>query len=146
MFAVVTSRLLRYQLSSSVSMEMMTRTSDIWRPPAEVRGRIDDAQEAAPPACPEHDQLFCRARHSGPLALVRVGTPEKVEPAKAALDRPLNHQAHQDEADALMLPPRVAAALIEVHGLIRHEAVPRRRRLPIHVQRCEPEPMLSRHF
>src|SRR5258708_2259091 len=143
MFATVTPVRARCQLSSSVSIETTTVTS---RMATALRNPIQRADPPAPPPGAEDDDFARHALCARPVAFVRIGAGQEIEPLVPTLDRAADHHAHEDEADACVFPLRGAAALVEVDRVGRRESVPGRGRLPIQIQRREPEPPAPRHF
>src|SRR3989441_5839446 len=119
-------------------------------PLPELCHRIQRAQPPAfpqaPPPRPQDHRLAGHVRVRCPLLLVAIVAAQKVERAVAMLNRALNHYSHQHLPDAFPLPPRVAAALVEVHGAVGGKAVPSRRRLPVQVQRDKPQLLSLRHL
>src|SRR5260370_21757787 len=143
MFSTVTPGRVRCQLSSSVSIETTTVTS---RMATTLRDPIQRAHPPAPPPGAEDDDFARHALRARPVALVRVSAAQEIEPPVPALDRAADHHAHKDEADARVFPLRRAAALVEIDRVARRESVPGRGRLPVQIQRREPEPPVPRHF
>src|SRR5258708_7587181 len=143
MFSTVTPVRVRCQLSSSVSIETTTVTS---RMATTLRDPIQRAHPPAPPPGAEDDDFARHALRARPVALVRVSAAQETEPPVPALDRAADHHAHKDEADARVFPLRRAAALVEIDRVGRGESVPGCRRLPVQIQRREPEPPAPRHF
>src|SRR2546422_860948 len=153
MFFTVTCWRLRYQLSSSVSMDTRTKTlpewtaagSSIGRHPLPERGGCIKRRQPEP--CPpraEDDGLAGPPSGRRPLLFVAVVPTQEVERAIALLNRALNHLSHQHQPHAFPLPARVAPALVEVHRVAGREAVPGCRGLTIHVQRGQPQSLLLR--
>src|SRR6266545_927495 len=139
MFSSVTARRLRYQLSSSVSIDTM-RT-----PPLRIETSPEccrSIQRAEPPPTPtraEDRDLLGHPPGLGPVPLVGVVTAQEIEAAVAALDGAPDHRPHEHQADALTVPPRIAATLVEVDGVAAGEPVPRGRRHTIEVERRQPQ-------
>src|SRR5258708_6017508 len=103
MFSTATSSRLRFQLSSSVSIDTTTivsRVSAMDYP----RRPIEGAHPPPPPSRPEDDDLTGLPLRPGPVRLVAVLAAQEVEPAVAALDRAADHAPHQHEADTLPFP------------------------------------------
>src|SRR5438034_1037612 len=110
MLSTVTPLRLRCQLSSSVSIETMTRVS---RMATALRDPIEHPDPAAAPPGAKHHDLTGPALRGGPVAFVCVRAAQKIEPAVPALDRTADHHAHEHQADTLPLPLWRPTALIE---------------------------------
>src|SRR5256885_14562929 len=103
MFSFVTPWRLRYQLSSSVSMETIIRTGSgigfLSQAPVELGDGIQPAQPARPPAAPEDRDLLGDSLRRGPLSLVRIVAAQEIEAPEAALHAAANHRREQHLAD-----------------------------------------------
>src|SRR5216117_1278869 len=140
MFSTVTSCRLRFQLSSSVSIDTMRRTLPLRiQPSPECCRTIQRAEPPPTPTRAEDRELLGHAPGLGPVTLVGVVPTQEIEAAVAALDRAPDHRTHQHQADALALPAWIAATLVEVHRVATGETVPRRGRLAIEVERGQPQ-------
>src|SRR5438045_8625965 len=125
MLSTVTPSRRGCQLSSSVSIETIRSVGVVMRggpsracPQSGTHPTrpIEAAQPATAPARSKRDQLPRHDRRRRPLPLVRLLTPQEIEAPIPALDRAADHFHHERDAHALVLPARIAPALIEIHG------------------------------